>query len=46
MAKKVTKCPKSKQEVVMVVHDGRRFMFTKTEYNKAWLRAKKCSGLN
>ena len=37
---------KKKAEYVQLVHKGKRFMFTKNEYNKAWLRSKKRSGLD
>ena len=48
--KKTKKIPimpkKKKKEYVRLVHKGKRFLFTKKEYNRAWLRAKKRSGLN
>jgi len=37
---------KKKREVVTLIHKGKRFLFTKIEYNKAWKRAKKRSGLD
>jgi len=31
---------------VGIVHEGKRFLFTEKEYNNAWLRSRKRSGLD
>lgn len=36
---------KKKQRVTLLVHNGYRLMLTDAEYNRAWMRAKKYSGL-
>jgi len=45
-SKKSTAKKKKKTEYVRVIHKGKRLLFTKKEFNGAYLRAKKRSGLN
>ena len=45
MAKTKTK-PKKRIGVTVLVHNGHRLMLTDAEYNRAWKRSKKYSGLD